>query len=42
MKLITGFLTVVGAMLSVTTAQAAFVESEYVCEDAYYMEVAFE
>lgn len=40
MKLATGFLAILGAALfSVSSAQAAFVEKEYICEDAY-MEVA--
>ena len=45
MKLKTGFLTALGtAILSLATfqlAQAAFVESQYNCEDAY-MEVAYD
>ena len=45
MKLITYSVTVVGtAVLSITTmlsAQAAFIENDYTCEDAY-MEVAYD
>lgn len=40
MKLVIGFLTLSAAML-MSTAQAASVENEYICEDAY-MEVAFD
>ena len=40
MKVTTGFFAVtLMTVLSMTTAQAAFVEKEYVCEDSY-MEVA--
>ena len=42
MKLVTGSFTVMGiAALSLTAAQAAFIDHDYVCEDAY-MEVAYD